>query len=77
MFYNIENLCHHVQHIFFYFWLKYEEIWIKKNISLAKFAHWDRLFSYVSNTYEHFLIMKIMIILNHIDFNVHFYLTNR
>lgn len=27
--------------------------------------------------YEHFLIMKIMMILNHIDFNVHFYLTNQ
>lgn len=25
--YNIKDLCHHVQHILLYFWLKYKSIW--------------------------------------------------
>jgi len=29
------------------------------------------------DTYEHFLIMKIMIIFNHMDFNVQINLTNQ
>jgi hypothetical protein len=49
----------------------------KKNIFLDKFAHWIGCLVMFQDIYEHFLIMKIMITLNHIDFNVHFYLTNQ
>jgi hypothetical protein len=27
MIYHIKNLCHHIEHISFYFWLVYGEIW--------------------------------------------------